>query len=68
MAGVNFKTEDGVVHVQRRLADDETFDVTTCGVAIATTGGLYPSWHLPAGIVHGVCTPERANCMACLAC
>lgn len=67
MAGVNFKTEDGVVHVQR-YQPSGAFDMTMCEVVVATTGGFYPSWHLPVDVVHGVCTPERANCMACLAC
>lgn len=60
---VNFKTEDGVVHVgnpRRRLSRD----VTMCEQVVYT----HPAW-IPPGwfdIVFAVATDVRATCFLCL--
>jgi len=64
MAGVNFRTDDGIVHSQAPLRDDRNFDGTLCGLRVYERVSFIPMW--PDEEKHATATLEPTTCALCL--
>jgi len=66
MAGVNFRTDDGVVHAQDMARTvDVQHDNTSCGLVVITNNA-YVFKHLHPDKPNAACTTERVTCALCL--
>ncbi len=64
MAGVNFRTADGIVHGQLFSGERTTEDRTSCGLYVVTN----KSYALAMGLesAYATCVTERITCVVCL--